>query len=99
MRSNKELVKICLDNFNSYYNGFGLCLYFTFLKSNIIITQEECDTLMKLIRMYIKPKRWGVFDKRRVAGRNPFSRGGFWWDCKDAESRRQYLEYLLEKVK
>jgi len=100
IRTNKELIKIALDNFDTNFSFGGLCAYFINLTRNNIINEKEEEILIKIIEKYIKENTfWNniFYSKNRIKGkkRNFYH---YYWNWGESFPRKKYLEYLLKRV-
>lgn len=100
MRADKELIQIALDNFHMFYEKGcpGLCSYFKVLNFYGKITSIETIRLIKIIYKYIKKSNiLNIYDKRRIMPSTTYQPYYFWGRFLE-KPRKEYLEYLLEKV-
>lgn len=89
MRTNKELIKIAIDNFDLFRTG--LCMYFNILYGKNILNIDEASQMNYLIRKNIKDFVWY---KPNFIEINPT---GYYWEKGLKEPRLKYLDYLLNK--
>lgn len=54
IRTNKEIIKLALDNFNTNFSFGELYTYFINLTRNNTINEKEKKILIKIIEKYIK---------------------------------------------
>jgi hypothetical protein len=91
MRSNKEILQICIDNIEPIFvkeNYKGLCFYIEklWLRHNLI-TEEEYEDLIELLNSnppFFVKLRMKIYKE-------------YWWERKDSKSRLKYLKRLLKK--
>jgi len=103
MRTEKELIKIALDNFDNIYNKNlgGLCYYFYILNKKFLIDFQESEKLINIIKKYsVSYRKYFIFyDKRRIMDKFATKSGYFWKKNEEGTlKRKQYLEYLYEKL-
>lgn len=99
MRTEKELIEICLENLYDY-SFAGLCSFFYILEGAGLITDEESRFLNKRIYKFIVRDNWWTilfYDKRRIYIPNDDKR--YFFPIGDKEPRRKFLECMLEKAK
>ncbi len=89
MRTNKELIKIAIDNFDLFSSG--LCMYFNVLYGENILSIDEARMIGFLVKRNIKDFVWY----------KPYfieiNKGGYYWEKGLKEPRLKYLDYLLNK--
>jgi len=84
MRSEKELIQLCLDKYMlfDYYTCFGLCGYFSCLNIDFYINVQEKEFLLKILKENVPHHPYNKYYYFR-----PFN-----W-----QPRKEYLEQLLIK--
>lgn len=97
MRSNKELVQICIDNIHLFKknNCSGLCSYFHYLNFYKIITQEEFKKLLALI--YSETEKVTFLNSWFIWKVNERRPGIYFWKEGKLRPRLRFLKWLLKK--
>ncbi len=100
MRTNKELIKIAIDNFYLFekYHCGGLCIYiYALYYEECIIDRDELEILTSIIEKNIREKKWYNILNWYKPNYVTMQKNNYYWEKGLKEPRLKYLDYLLNK--
>ena len=101
MRTDKELIKICIDNHDNY-DYSGLCIFALRLVGRNLLSHQEEERLVSIFCKYIKRNTlWNnfLYNKARISSYKYLDENTFFWNSYEKEPRLKYLQYLYNKLK